>query len=154
MIAYSVLVILHKKQGTNLRLSSPNSSHHRGHHYANHVSWPCAVYVNGMSHTAAQIWNLANLPLMIGDKVLVEDANWECFLLLDILQFCTVRVSSSAHAGILEALIHSHHELFIRCYPDSSVTPKMHYMVHFPNQIIRYVGFYCHIAIICTKWIP
>lgn len=111
---------------------------------------------NIMSHTAAQMWNLAiNLPVMMGDRVPVEDANWECFLLLlDILQFCTARVSSSAHAGILEALIHNHHELFIRCYPDSPVTPKMHYMVHFPNQIIRYVGFYCHIPIRCTKLLP
>ena len=90
-------------------------------------------------HAAAQMWNLAvNLPLIIGDKVPVDDPNWECFLLLvDILQLCTSRVSSSAHAGILEALIHDHHELFIRCYPNSSVTPKMHYMVHFPRQIIR-----------------
>ena len=64
---------------------------------------------------AAQMWNLAiNLPLMIGDKIPYDDENWECFLfLLDILQFCTARVASRAHAGILE------------------------YMVHFPRQIKR-----------------
>ncbi len=85
------------------------------------------------------MWNLAiNLPLMIGDKICLGDENWECFLLLlDILQLCTTRVASSAQAGILEALIHDHHQLFIRCYPGANVTPKLHYMVHFPRQIIR-----------------
>lgn len=88
---------------------------------------------------AAQMWTLAiNLPLMIGDKVCHGDQHWECFLLLlDILQFCTTRVATSAHAGILEALIHDHHHLFTRCYPGVNITPKMHYMVHFPHQIIR-----------------
>ena len=65
------------------------------------------------------MWNLAiNLPIMIGDEIPCGDDDWECFLLLlDILQLCTARVASSAHAGILEALIHDHHHQFIRCYP-------------------------------------
>ena len=59
---------------------------------------------------AAQMWNLAiNLPLMIGNAVPQENDMWECFLLLlDILQLCTARSSTTAHLGILEALIHSH----------------------------------------------
>ena len=89
--------------------------------------------------TAAQMWNLAiNLPLMIGEKIPKDNEHWECFLLLlDILQICTSRIASSAHAGILEALVHDHHQLFTRCYPTSSIIPKMHYMVHLPTQIVR-----------------
>lgn len=85
------------------------------------------------------MWALAiNLPLMIGDKVPTTDEKWECYLLLlDILQLCTTRVASSAQAGYLEALISDHHQLFIRCYPGVSITPKMHYMIHFPQQIVR-----------------
>lgn len=87
------------------------------------------------------MWNLAiNLPLLIGDKVPRNDDNWECFLLLlDILQLCTARISSRAHTGILEALIYEHHSLFVACYPDATVTPKMHYMVHFPQQLAKLV---------------
>lgn len=90
-------------------------------------------------HIAAQMWNLAiNLPLMIGSKIPVDDEHWECFLLLlDILQLCTTRFASAGQAGYLEALIHDHHHLFTRCYPEANITPKMHYMVHFPRQIIR-----------------
>ena len=67
-----------------------------------------------------------------------DEQKWECFLLLlDIVQLCTSRVASSAQAGFMEALIHDHHQLFRRCYPTASVTPKMHFMVHFPQQILK-----------------
>ena len=96
---------------------------------------------------AAQMWILSvNLPLIIGDKIPSMDENWECYLtLLDILQFCTARTASSAHAGILEALISDHHQMFVRCYPTASVTPKMHYMVQFPQQLIRYLCPYSNV---------
>ena len=102
-------------------------------------------------HVAAQMWNLAiHLPLMIGDTVPSDDEKWECFLLsLDILQLCTTRIATTGHAGILESLIHEHHTAFARCYPHASITPKMHYMVHLPQQIIRLESF-CR-YIICYK---
>lgn len=77
---------------------------------------------------AAQMWALAiNLPLMIGDKVPLNNEKWECYLLLlDILQICTSRVASSAQAGYLEALIYDHHHLFARCYPGANIIPKLH----------------------------
>lgn len=68
-----------------------------------------------------------------------ENDKWECFLyLLDIVQLCTARAMNQSHAGYLAALIHDHHLQFKRCYPGASITPKMHYMVHFPQQIMRY----------------
>ena len=41
--------------------------------------------------------------------------------------------------GILEGLIEEHHVIFLILYPGRSVIPKMHYMVHYPSQILRYV---------------
>ena len=83
-----------------------------------------------LSYLAVQMWNLSiNLPLMIGNKVPSGDENWECFLLLlDILQLCTSRIATTAHAGIIEAMVHDHHHRFTRCYPMASIIPKMHYM--------------------------
>ena len=85
---------------------------------------------------AAQMWALAiNLPLMVGDRVPPDDEKWECFLLLlDILQVCTSKVASSSLAGYLEALICAHHQGFVHA---ASFIPKMHYMVHFVQQILR-----------------
>lgn len=86
------------------------------------------------------MWILAaNLPLIIGDKIPHGDEKWECFLLLlDIVQLCMGRVASPSLAGTLGTLIDDHHSLFCRCYPTSSVIPKMHYMVHLPQQMLRY----------------
>ena len=88
---------------------------------------------------AAQVWILArNLPLMIGDLISENDDLWECFLLLlDILQVCTSNITSRGLAGYLEALISDHHQLFVRCYTAEKFIPKMHYMVHLPQQIIK-----------------
>lgn len=108
------------------------------------ISQTCKLYRPKCIHytlfsTASQMWVLAiNLPLMIGDKVPPEDERWECFLLLlDILQVCTSKITSAGLAGYLEALICDHHQGFLHCYTASSFIPKMHYMVHFVQQIIR-----------------
>ena len=91
------------------------------------------------SNSAAQMWVLSvNLPLLIGNKIPEISEEWECFLLLlDIVKLCTSRSASKSHVGYLEVLIHSHHQLFVKCYPTARITPKMHYMVHFPQQILR-----------------
>ena len=40
-------------------------------------------------------------------------------------------------AAYLEALISDHHQEFCRLYPDESVIPKMHYMVHMPRLMLK-----------------
>ena len=47
------------------------------------------------------------------------------------------KITSSALAGYLEALISDHDQMFTRCYPGASKIPKLHYTAHFPQQIIR-----------------
>ena len=87
---------------------------------------------------AAQMWNLATyLPLMIGDKVPQGDKYWECYLLLlEIMKICTAKTTSEPSAYYLTALIADHHHMFKSCYPDVNLTPKFHYMVHFPRFLL------------------
>ena len=40
-------------------------------------------------------------------------------------------------AIILSTLIQEHHTLFLNLYGEAATTPKWHYMVHLPNQIIQ-----------------
>ena len=40
-------------------------------------------------------------------------------------------------AIILSTLIQEHHVLFLNLYGEAATTPKWHYMVHLPNQIIQ-----------------
>lgn len=94
---------------------------------------------NLFTYVAAQMWTLARyLPLIIGNKVPTNNQLWDCYLmLLDILEICTARVLSVGLVNYLSALIEDHHVMFKRCYPGSSVIPKMHYMTHFPTQILK-----------------
>jgi hypothetical protein len=74
---------------------------------------------NGKLHqSASQCWTLGRyLPLIIGDLVPIDDINWRCFLYLhDIL-------------GIF----------FRECYSSVNITPKLHYLIHIPEQIRRFV---------------
>ena len=67
-----------------------------------------------------------------------DDLHWECYLLLlQIIQYSTAKVISASSSVYLSALIDQHHQIFVQCYPGIKVTPKMHYMVHFPQQICR-----------------
>ena len=85
------------------------------------------------------MWNLAiNLPLIIGHKVPEDHEYWETFLLLlEIVKISTSKVLLPGFASVLKTLIADHHQMFQHCYPNASMTPKMHYMVHFPQQLKR-----------------
>jgi hypothetical protein len=90
---------------------------------------------------AAQMWIFSTyLPLIIGHRIPPDNNVWECYLnLLEITDICTARVVSVSMAGYLSVLIEDHHVAFKRCYPGASIIPKMHYMVHFPAQMCKYV---------------
>lgn len=88
---------------------------------------------------AAQMWCLGRfLPLMIGNLVPPEDERWQLFnLLLEINDIVFSPIVSEDSIGVLEGLIEEHHATFIGLYPGRSVIPKMHYMIHFPSQMLR-----------------
>lgn len=90
---------------------------------------------------AAQWWCLAQLlPIMLGDKIPENDEHWENFLtLLDILDYLMAPVISSDEVAHLGTLIEHHHTQFSILYPNSSITPKFHYLTHYPEFIMRYV---------------
>ena len=94
-----------------------------------------------MHHTlaAAQMWNFVTLlPLFIGDLIPLEQPKWECFLLLvEIVKHCTARLTSVSASNVVRSLVYLHHTSFQKCYPEVTLTPKMHYMVHFPSQLLQ-----------------
>ena len=88
---------------------------------------------------ASQAWTFAAiLPLIVGHMIPEDDLHWECYLLLlQIIQYSTAKVTSSSSSSYLAALVDQHHQMFVQCYPEARITPKMHYMVHFAQQICR-----------------
>ena len=77
------------------------------------------------------------LPLIIGDCVPEQDTKWKCFILLrkiiDILVSPVIHIEQCA---VLKSLIQEHHLLFKDLHGESLITPKFHFMVHYPEQIL------------------
>ncbi len=93
-----------------------------------------------MSQSAASMKVLAtNLPFMIADDIPEDDMNWQCFLmLLQILLLSFSPVASIDTANTLRCIIALHHKSYVSLYGRDAVTPKMHYMLHLPEQLLRF----------------
>ena len=77
------------------------------------------------------------LPFLIGDKVEENDHHWECFLLLrKIIDIVLAPVASEELSSSLKLLIKEHHTKFVSLYGISSCIPKMHFLIHYPEQML------------------
>ena len=81
------------------------------------------------------------LPFMVGTFVDDDDDDhWECFTLL-----CTISNLVCAFEATLEDsiylawIIETYLESFRLIYPTVMMIPKMHYLVHLPDQIVKSV---------------
>ena len=101
----------------------------------NSVIW----YVHVFLYTASQMKTLVRLlPLSIGGYVPEEDEHWSCFLIFwEICNRSLAFEVTKEDAGHLSWLAEAFLESFTSLYSLDSVTPKMHQMVHFPEQVLR-----------------
>ena len=95
------------------------------------------------------MWCLCRLlPLMIAENIPDTDLRWQNFLrLLEIIDITFAPVLSNDQVAYLRFLIEEHHQTFIELYPSCSITPKFHYMVHYPQWISRCVVALIHCAL-------
>ena len=78
------------------------------------------------------------LPIMIGYLVDRDLEQWHCFLQLwNVVQICTAPAIKREDVPFLRILLEEHHNLFKEVYPMASIIPKLHYMIHIPDDIIR-----------------
>ena len=71
-----------------------------------------------------------------------DDDHWKLFqILLEITDLVLSPVVTERSIGILEGLIEEHHHTFLQLYPGRSVIPKMHYLVHYPSHMFKWVLF-------------
>ena len=83
------------------------------------------------------MWLLGRLlPAMVGHCVPEDDERWcNLLLLLRITGYLFAPKVTSDEANYVGILIEHHHLAFQDLYPDESITPKFHYMVHMPRLI-------------------
>ena len=76
---------------------------------------------------------------MIGDKIDTDDPYWQNFLLhLHLNDYIFAPVVSDDMAAHVHDLIIDHHKAFKELY-SCQIIPKMHYMVHYPEWMSRYM---------------
>ena len=76
------------------------------------------------------------LPFLIADKILENDDHWRCFLLLrKIVDDVLCPVASENLCSSLKLTIREHHTLFVCLYGPATLIPKMHFLLHYPDQI-------------------
>ncbi len=79
------------------------------------------------------------LPLAIGFSIPDEDSHWSCFLtyweICNMALAYSVTAEDSSHLGwLVEVFL----EMFTALYGDTvNLTPKMHHLVHLPEQMLR-----------------
>lgn len=85
------------------------------------------------------MWLLGRiLPLVIGDFVPEDEEKWENFIcLMKIVDILFSPKISMDQVGYLARIITEHHRTFRQLYPEASVIPKMHFMIHMPRLILQ-----------------
>lgn len=105
--------------------------------------WPIHTFNNNdaiaLNFVAIQMWTLGRfLPALIGEYVPEDDCNWTNYLnLLHITDYLFAPKISHDEVSHLKFLIEEHHTEFCRIYPDASVIPKIHFLIHHARLIMR-----------------
>lgn len=64
--------------------------------------------------------------------------HWLCICLFrNIVQICTSRKIHPDDVSYLRILIEDHHKLFGNVYSEASIIPKMHYLIHVPDDMLK-----------------
>lgn len=95
--------------------------------------------------SAYKMWLLAIiLPFLVGDLVPEDYEEWNLLTLL--IRICSIACSweiTPDTASYLRVLIEEHHSKFKALYSHKNIIPKMHYMVHYPRQILKFGPLIC-----------
>ena len=97
---------------------------------------------------ASQLWCLGRLlPMLISDLIPEFDPYWDNYLLLlTIIDYIFAPTLSKSSSAFLTCLIKDQLTEFCELYPNCSIIPKQHYLIHIPawiNKYVKYMKCYC-----------
>ena len=83
-------------------------------------------------------------PFLLADKLQVNDEQWNCFLTLKkILGIVLCPIVSENLSSSLKLLIKDYLIQFVQLYCDAAFIPKIHFLVHYPEQILAVGPLVC-----------
>ena len=110
-------------------------------------------YIGTFLFIASQMWLLGrSLPAMVGHLVPEEDEHWQNLtLLLRIVDYLLAPRLTPDEADYVQVLIGDHHTMYKSLYPDESIPPKFHYLVHMP-RLSKFIQCACNTFTTCLLW--
>jgi hypothetical protein len=92
------------------------------------------------------------LPFLLYQWIPKENADWELFCdLMTIVDILFAPVIAKGTTAYLRLVIREYLEEFKGLYPHINLIPKQHFMVHYPNQIARYVQYTVPVSLNCLN---
>lgn len=90
--------------------------------------------------TACQAWCfLRMLPLMVGHCVPQHSEAWAVLLhLLDVTEYSATSLVTGELAATLADLVEEFLAAYFSLFPDATMKPKFHYLVHYPDLLMEY----------------
>ena len=98
------------------------------------------IHTLKIKQTACQAWCLLRmLPLMVGHCVPHDSEARDVLIkLLDVTEYCTTSEVTSTLASFLADLIEDFLTHYYTVFPDMTMKPKFHYLVHYPEQLLEF----------------
>lgn len=83
---------------------------------------------------------VASFAFIIGHRINKDSLEWKLYVVLRrILSIVTAKTIHKRTHEFLSDLITEHHRLYLQCFPDDTLKPKHHFMVHYP-RIMQRIG--------------
>ena len=74
---------------------------------------------------------------MVGDKIPEDDEYWQQYLTTLQITDYILAPEVLPEVAYLKVLLTEHHATFVRLYPEASLIPKMHYLIHVPRLMLK-----------------
>ena len=90
--------------------------------------------------TAVECWTMGRLlPLMVGALIPTDLEEWLLFVeFLQIVELVCSPVVTSTLISDLQCKVEAWLAKFVRVFPAEKMTPKMHYIIHYPNEMKKH----------------
>lgn len=76
--------------------------------------------------------------MMVGEKIPEDDKYWQHYLItLQIADYILAPEVLPEEVAYLKVLLTEHHTTFVSLYPEASLIPKMHYLLHVPRLMLK-----------------